>query len=178
MANSNLDLAVRIRADLQNALQGFNRLEQRLGDAGQAADKARGRMRRFATAVDGAVRGASVLGRHIRYLAAGLVGFQLARVVGDVVRNTGSSPLARGTRPRGPAAVPALRFIPARAGNTPGRASCRRRSSVHPRSRGEHRWKLASPGWLTVQRRSVGFVLALERFGDALTPVTFYRVKR
>ena len=25
------------------------------------------------------------------------------------------------------------------------------------------RWKLASPGWLTVQRRSVGFVLALER---------------
>ena len=38
--------------------------------------------------------------------------------------------------------------------------------------------RLASPGWLTVQRRSVGFVLALERLGDALTPVTFYRVKR
>ena len=40
------------------------------------------------------------------------------------------------------------------------------------------RWRLASPGWLTVQRRSVGFVLALERLGGALTPVTFYRVKR
>ena len=40
------------------------------------------------------------------------------------------------------------------------------------------RWRLASPGWLTVQRRSVGFMLIVERLGDALTPVTFYRVKR
>ena len=40
------------------------------------------------------------------------------------------------------------------------------------------RWRLASPGWLTVGRRSVGLVLALERFGDALTPVTFFRVER
>ena len=88
MADSNLDLAVRIRADLQNALQNFNRLEKRLGGAGLAADKARGRMRRLAAAMDGAVRGASVLGRHLRYLAAGLVGFQATRVFGDIVRNT------------------------------------------------------------------------------------------
>ena len=40
------------------------------------------------------------------------------------------------------------------------------------------RWRLASPGWLTVKRRSVGFVLVAEAFGDALTPVTFYRTKR
>ena len=39
-------------------------------------------------------------------------------------------------------------------------------------------WRLASPGWLTVQRRSVGLMLTAERLGDALTPVTFYRVKR
>ena len=111
MANNNLDLAVRIRADLENALQGFGRLEQRLAGTGQAADKARGRMRRLAASVDGAIRGASVLGRHIRYLAVGLTGFQLARVAGDVVRSppssaasrampaasSGSSPLARGT---------------------------------------------------------------------------------
>ena len=40
------------------------------------------------------------------------------------------------------------------------------------------RWRLASPGWLAVKRRSVGFVLVVERLGDALTPVTFYRVER
>ena len=39
MAVSNLDLAVRIRIDLQNALRGFDRLERRLGGAGLAADK-------------------------------------------------------------------------------------------------------------------------------------------
>ena len=63
MADSNLDVAVRIRTDLQNALQNFNRLEKRLGGAGLAADKARGRMRRLAAAMDGAVRGTSVLSR-------------------------------------------------------------------------------------------------------------------
>ena len=40
------------------------------------------------------------------------------------------------------------------------------------------RWKLASPGWFTVGRRSVGFVLVAERIGDYLTPVTFFRVER
>ena len=40
-------------------------------------------------------------------------------------------------------------------------------------------WALAArePG-LAVKRRSVGFVLVAEAFGDALTPVTFYRAKR
>ena len=52
MADNNLDIAVRIRTDLQNALQNFNRLEKRLGGTGLAADKARGRMRRLATAGD------------------------------------------------------------------------------------------------------------------------------
>ena len=47
-----------------------------------------------------------------------------------------------------------------------------------PVRQSDGRWRLASPGWLTVQRRSVGFVLALERLGDVLTPVTFYRVER
>ena len=48
-------------------------------------------------------------------------------------------------------------------------------SSV-PRASGDE--PLASPGWLTVQRRSVGFMLIVERLGDVLTPVTFYREKR
>ncbi len=50
----------------------------------------------------------------------------------------GSSPLARGTPavPRRPIAEE--RFIPARAGNTPPDSISADRSSVHPRSRGEH----------------------------------------
>ena len=38
--------------------------------------------------LSGAARGASVLGRHARYLAAGLTGFTLADTFGDVIRNT------------------------------------------------------------------------------------------
>ena len=58
---------------------------------------------------------------------------------GRVLGVGGSSPLARGTR-RAPGTAPrAARFIPARAGNTAGRRPARRRGSVHPRSRGEHR---------------------------------------
>ena len=50
----------------------------------------------------------------------------------------GSSPLARGTQPALHRVPDGHRFIPARAGNTPGRASSTRCPSVHPRSRGEH----------------------------------------
>ena len=54
----------------------------------------------------------------------------------------GSSPLARGTRAAGRASRWSGRFIPARAGNTRWLTKERPRSSVHPRSRGEHREEL------------------------------------
>ena len=50
----------------------------------------------------------------------------------------GSSPLARGTRDAGARRRHALRFIPARAGNTPHGVRPVPRGPVHPRSRGEH----------------------------------------
>ena len=49
---------------------------------------------------------------------------------------------------------------------------------IDPVRQRDGRWRLASPGWLTVKGRSVGFVLVAELLGDALTPVTFYRVER
>ena len=51
---------------------------------------------------------------------------------------SGSSPLARGTRPGGQRRWRAHRFIPARAGNTACCTAIASRRSVHPRSRGEH----------------------------------------
>ena len=51
----------------------------------------------------------------------------------------GSSPLARGTRQRLELRQQHLRFIPARAGNTPRCCAARPPGPVHPRSRGEHR---------------------------------------
>ena len=50
----------------------------------------------------------------------------------------GSSPLARGTLHRVLHCRPQLRFIPARAGNTPSRLALPATAPVHPRSRGEH----------------------------------------
>ena len=50
----------------------------------------------------------------------------------------GSSPLARGTRHGEPRRDRVRRFIPARAGNTSRAPPPMLRSSVHPRSRGEH----------------------------------------
>ena len=50
----------------------------------------------------------------------------------------GSSPLARGTRDQDAARHGAMRFIPARAGNTRVVPVVRLVEPVHPRSRGEH----------------------------------------
>ena len=49
-----------------------------------------------------------------------------------------SSPPARGTRVLAQQQPPRCRFIPARAGNTPGQIATKRRRSLHPRPRGEH----------------------------------------
>ena len=161
MADSNLDLAVRIRADLQNALQNFNRLEKRLGGAGLAADKARGRMRRLAVAGSSPLaRGTPrwlppipLLDRFIPARAGNTAPTprpSCPRAVHPRSRGEhkfshrqspsgpGSSPLARGTRAASPRGGGADRFIPARAGNTAIRDHSPRRRSVHPRSRGEH----------------------------------------
>ena len=54
----------------------------------------------------------------------------------------GSSPLARGTLMDVGYRPEVVRFIPARAGNTPSAGSAPARWSVHPRSRGEH-WQRA-----------------------------------
>ena len=50
----------------------------------------------------------------------------------------GSSPLSRGIRVCDMDRIGAVRIIPALAGNTTSRAICPRRSSDHPRSRGEY----------------------------------------
>ena len=49
----------------------------------------------------------------------------------------GLSPLARGTRPVIDQTIPAVRFIPAGAGNSLPRASSRNSRRVYPRWRGE-----------------------------------------
>ncbi len=53
-------------------------------------------------------------------------------------RDSGSSPLARGTLSTGTSRVEIIRLIPARAGNTTRRYHHLPPSSAHPRSRGEH----------------------------------------
>ena len=56
----------------------------------------------------------------------------------DRFRFGGSSPRARGTRPRPGNDGPAKRFIPACAGNTSISTASHTRTTVHPRVRGEH----------------------------------------
>ena len=68
------------------------------------------------------------------------------RRAGFEQRRHGSSPLARGTRPRSPLLMFNLRFIPAGAGNTGRAADFSHPSPVHPRWRGEHScWPPAQP---------------------------------
>ena len=52
--------------------------------------------------------------------------------------SVGSSPRGRGTRCPGPSMCDCMRFIPARAGNTPAGGNVRRGGPVHPRAGGEH----------------------------------------
>ena len=69
--------------------------------------------------------------------------------------HAGSSPLARGTRVRLERCPCSTRFIPARAGNTPGAAGSAAPRPVHPRSRGEHIpkvWRNASASWFIPAR--------------------------
>ena len=56
----------------------------------------------------------------------------------STARASGSSPLARGARGRGPRTRSSRRIIPARAGSTAAGQASVRRESDHPRSRGEH----------------------------------------
>ena len=84
------------------------------------------------------------------------------------VAAVGSSPLARGLRPRGcPAASPS-RIIPARAGFTPARSSLRRSPRDHPRSRGVYLDDVAlaeaEPGSSPLAR---GLLVAVAECGDA-----------
>ena len=53
-------------------------------------------------------------------------------------KNAGSSPQARGTRPRRAQWCIRSRFIPAGAGNTLCLSASKKRRTVHPRRRGEH----------------------------------------
>ena len=55
-----------------------------------------------------------------------------------IPRLNGSSPRGRGTRQRSLRFRAGHRFIPARAGNTPGALPSRGRGAVHPRAGGEH----------------------------------------
>ena len=64
-------------------------------------------------------------------------------------RVVGSSPLARGTPRCAVSTAIEYRFIPARAGNTGGPWRRCPRCPVHPRSRGEHRWRTWAAGAAT-----------------------------
>ena len=88
MAADNLEVAIRIRTQIQEALADFRRLDQSLRKSGLSADQARGRLHRLGATLDSVVRGTTTLGRHVRYLAIALSGLSAGGFVRDVVRNT------------------------------------------------------------------------------------------
>ncbi len=65
------------------------------------------------------------------------------------MNETGSSPLARGTRALQRPAIDPARIIPARAGNTYELRMGEVTGSDHPRSRGEHVNQKSMPSCLT-----------------------------
>ena len=88
MPADNLEVAIRIRTQLQEALADFRRLDQSLRKSGLSADQARGRLRRLGATLDSVVRGTTTLGRHVRYLGIALSGLSAGGFVRGVVRNT------------------------------------------------------------------------------------------
>ena len=89
----NLDLALRIRADLANAERGLRQLDRRIDAVGASGRKARGSLARVANEVDRVDASAGRASERLRRLLTGLlpVGGPLAiiaavRVVGDLVR--------------------------------------------------------------------------------------------
>ena len=72
MPDGNLEIAVRVRTQLQQVLNDFRRLDQSLQKSGVTADRAAGRLRRLGARMDSMARGATVLGRHVRYLGVAL----------------------------------------------------------------------------------------------------------
>ena len=88
MAADNLEVAIRIRTQIQEALADLRRLDQSLRKSGLSADQARGRLHRLGATLDSVARGTTTLGRHVRYLAIALSGLSAGGFVRDVVRNT------------------------------------------------------------------------------------------
>ena len=98
--------------------------------------------------------------------------------------HTGLSPQVRGNRPHAAPQAAPRRSIPAGAGEPPRWSSPCGGSTVYPRRCGgteprrqpNGRWVFTSGAWLRAGRRAVGLELVARRFGDYLTPVTFYRI--
>ena len=81
-----LKLALRVSADVRAALSGLRQMQQRLGGARTATDRAARAARVYQAALDGTSRGASLLTRHLRYFAAAAGGLSFSGVIRNTVR--------------------------------------------------------------------------------------------